>query len=313
MVVKINMDYIENFMEKVSLITDETIFLKQCPTYLNEFQKDIYNWKKIADSYIKNMPDNIALNTSHFDVSFWLSMSHERLPIAGGSLEDKYTNKISLDYNILGTQSVDYSCASFFHYNSNATPKIATSVFSQVLMVIEGECHYTEHELSQTIPEKITNSTILETLKIVSSEKKIGRRGDIIVRDRRSSIKMIDTNIKCVLLSVTPISYSALFQLSFDEKTGHISQIIDNTIGESRKRKLLDIIQRHGNKNSIKVLRKLLDDNHHGVRWQTLKSLMNLDEDNIQKYLKIGIKDEHDEISNACQQFLNELDIAKAG
>lgn len=300
------MQNLTSVMEAISGLSNESVFLEKAPALLKELQVGAGEWKNIVKSRLSDLPGSLESNLNEYDTSFWMSISSNRIPVAGGSLDDKFSRDFSLDYNILGTDVCKFSCASFFHFDEDSLAAVATSIYSQVLMVVEGVCEYTEYYLSHDIPESIENSNLMNSLYITNVKHKVAESGEVIIRDRNKSLIMIDTTKKCVLLSITPLHHSALFQLNFNKESGHIDKIIDNDTSASRKRKLLSIIQSYGNVRSLAIAKQLLNDPHHGIRWQALKVLMNIDEKNIEQYLLLGIKDNHNEIRETCNYFLEQ-------
>ncbi|MBO2562627.1 HEAT repeat domain-containing protein [Shewanella algae] len=305
------MKNLESTMRALEALTTESTFLESAPQILNDLEVNPEHWKKIVEKRLTQLPHSLETKLNDYDVSFWMSINNNRVPIAGGSLDDNYSRDFSLDFNILGIDSCQFSSSSFFHFNEDANAAIASSIYSQVFKVVEGVCIYNEYSLSHRIPEVIGGSDLLNSLTIEGVETKKAYPGDVIVRDRANSIIMFDTKQKCVLLSITPLNYSALFQLNFDVNSKKISTIIDNDVSASRKRKLLNILQSYGNSRSIEVAKQLLEDQHHGIRWQALKVLMNNDEENIEQYLQIGASDTHNEISQTCVRFLKKIQASR--
>lgn len=300
------MDSIKKLMSYANSLDSEEEFLNNAGGALKNFDFASISWKSLIQNKLESLTEiDYNSKSTKEESSFWINVNNHRVPLAGGSLDDQFGSDYSLDYMIVGLQSIDYTGAGFFRFDLSSGSEVASSINSQVMLVVEGECHYTEYRLSTHVPSIIDSPSAVSNLKIIGSEQKVAKRGDIIVRDRTSALTIIDTSVRCVLLTLTAIKYTSLFQFNFETKSGNVKKIIDNDITSSRKRKLLNVLQTYGNRESLPIIKKLISDPHHGIRWQALKALMNIDQKNIEKYLRIGLKDKSSEIRNICEHFLN--------
>lgn len=185
---------------------------------------------------------------------------------------------------------------------------VATSCYSMVSVVVHGEFVYREYRLSERAPEHITRKDVFDTLYLKESHLRRAGVGDIVVRDRLNSIIVPDEqDSHAILLSAANHQFSSAFQYSFHESTGRLKNIADYDAKTSRRLKTIRIVERYGDKGSIPALERQLGDDHHMIRWSSIRGMLNLDPANAMTYLGLGAEDGNDEIRDLSKRLMRKF------
>lgn len=218
----------------------------------------------------------------------------------------------SVFFMIAGLKRTDRRSSEFINLaNRSATNSgraVATSCYSMVSVVSEGEYHYREYALSHPAPHTIEHSNIYDYLRLEGGRDRLAKVGDIVVRNRLTNIIVPnEEKSHAVLLSIANHQQSSIFQYSFEKGTGRLKTIADYDAKTSRKLKSIRIIELYGDDTSVPTLRGLMQDEHHVIRWSCIRCMINLDPTNSLSYLEYGLKDENDEIRRVSTDLINKI------
>ena len=134
-------------------------------------------------------------------------------------------------------------------------------------------------------------------------------KGEIIYLKKFEHILMLDKTKPFFCLALVSKLNTLNYSWEYDASTLRPTRIASVNINFGRTSVTVKILSKLGNDKSIKLLLKLCEHESHVVRWDSVRSLIQLDLDEGMKILKEMICDDHLEIRSAARKSLKLLNI----